>query len=201
MNRDSTGCPHQDLQGPSPGPGPLPPRPPAPPPPGHSHWLPVLCSTFLGTSLRWMCLFSALQQPLSLLSQLFSLLLLSLLSIPAPPFLALFPAPTSARSPPFCLFFSPGLRSSCLILSLAPVHLCSCVPSDPCYAGPRPWVRGPCVRASLAPQPPASRSPPPPAGTALPYCRGAVHCAGTVNRWTPSWRDKTAAAAVASPSD
>lgn len=109
--------------------------------------------------------------------------------------------PPLRAAPPFCLFFSPDLRSRSLVLSLAWVHLCSCVLSDPRYAGPRPWVRGPCVRASFAPHLPASRRPPPPSGTALPYCRGAVHCAGTVNRWTPSWRDKTASAGATSPSD
>lgn len=146
-------------------------------------------------------IFSAPQQPLSLPPQ-FSLLPPSPLYIPAPPFLVLFPCPHLCRAaPPFRLFFSPDLRSRSLVLSLAWVHLCSCVLSDPRYADPRPWVRGPCVRVSFAPHLPASRRPPPPSGTALPYCRGAVHCAGTVNRWTPSWRDKTASASATNPSD
>lgn len=163
----------------------------------------LLCSTFLGTSLCWMYLFFPPCSPATTVSATPVLSTVSFASLhPCPSFPGSVSLPPPLRAaPPFCLFFSPGLRSRSLVLSLAPVHHCSCVLSDPHYAGPRPWVRGPCVHASFASHLPAARRPPPPSGTALPYCRGAVHCAGTVNRWTPSWRDKTAGAGATSPSD
>lgn len=127
--------------------------------------------------------------------------------------------PASFRLPSRCA--APGVSvSACCVLSLGP-FLCGRLspslrprrrpsslrapPSRACaplwlrpsrHPPPRPRPRVPAPLASR----PRPRPRPSPAGTALPYCRGAVHCARAVSRWTPSCRDKTAGAGAASPS-
>lgn len=63
-------------------------------------------------------------------------------------------------------------------------------PQPPAASPPRP-------RASAGPRCPYPRvrAAAPPAGTALPYCRGAVHCARSVNRRTPPGEIKPRASA------
>jgi hypothetical protein len=112
----------------------------------------------------------ALQQPLSLLPQ-FSLLFLSLLSIPAPPFLALFPCPhLCALHRPFACFsllvcvlahwFSPSLR--CIIAAASSRILITPARVRGCAAPASTHLSHPIC------QPLGARLPPP-----VPHCRTA----------------------------
>lgn len=131
----------------------------------------LLCCTFLGTPLCWMYLFFFLLSSNHCLCSQFSLLLLSLLSIPAPPFLALFPCPH------LCVLHRPFACFSLLVCALA--HWFS--PSLRCIiaaASSRILITPARVRGCAAPasahrshpicQPLGARLPPP-----VPHCRTA----------------------------